>query len=110
MAKNKKNKNVEEAAIESFMESVTGETVETDDAIIEEESTVITDTVIGIVEGCTKLNIREADEPKAKVVCVVTNGSELTVDLTKSNPDWLNVETPDGKTGYCMAKYVSLGK
>ena len=110
MAKNKKNKNVEEAVMESFMESVTGETVETDDVIIEEESTVITDTVIGIVEGCVKLNIREADESKAKIVCVVPKGIELTVNLTKSNPDWLNVVTPDGKSGFCMAKYVSLGK
>lgn len=103
MSRNKKAKNqvVEETVMDVQVDEIDE---------VEETSDVVTDTVVGIVVNCVKLNIRKEDTITAKVLCEVTKGSELTVDLTKSNPDWLNVTTVDGVAGFCMAKYVSLGK
>lgn len=111
MSKNKKNRIAEENAqlVGEVTNDIVVETITNgDEETVVEESEAITNTVIGMVKDCTKLNIREADDSKAEVICVVSNGAKLTVDLAKSNPDWLYVETPAGKSGFCMAKYVSL--
>ena len=67
--------------------------------------------LVGVVSNCTKLNIRskpavKADEPN--VVCVVSAGTELIIDESKSNNKWYKVSTADGKEGFCMKDFVTV--
>lgn len=67
-------------------------------------------TVIGIVNGCARLNIRK--EPSmhatARIATVVASGSELTINLAKSTEDWYRVITESGIEGFCMKKFVTV--
>lgn len=59
------------------------------------------------------LNVRKTASTSAAVVDKVKNGDVVTVtaQTTKSgeNEKWYKVTTPSNKTGYVMAKYITLG-
>ncbi len=63
-------------------------------------------TVAGVVVNCAKLNVREEPSADADVVCVLDVMSEIKVDVTKSDGEWLKVHTATGVEGYCMRKFV----
>lgn len=63
-------------------------------------------TVTGVVVNCAKLNIREEPAADADVVCVLDVMSEIEIDVTKSDSEWLKVSTATGVEGYCMRKFV----
>lgn len=64
--------------------------------------------VAAMVTGCTRLNVREEPNAKAKVVATIPVKSEVIVDLTCSTDEFYKVCNAAGITGFCMRKYISL--
>ena len=62
--------------------------------------------VTGKVIGCTCLNMRNANSIDAKIVAVIGAGSIVTIDESKSTPDWYYVTNEDGVEGFCMKPYI----
>lgn len=79
------------------------ETVETAEPVIEEPK-----PVIGIVVGCTKLNVREAANADADPVGTVEAGSEVEIDESKSTEYFYKVCTAAGLEGFCMKKFITI--
>lgn len=89
---------VEEVVEEPVVEEVVEEVIE---EIPEPEFCVVT---------CERLNIREAPNAKAAVLCVVTEGEELMIAPDESTDDWYGVYTKAGVEGFCMKKFTALKK
>lgn len=64
----------------------------------------------GKVTGCTCLNVRNANNLDAKIVAVIGAGSTVTIDKSKSTPDWYYVTNEDGVEGFCMKPYITETK
>ena len=71
------------------------------------ETVTLPETVNGVVANCTKLNIRMKPDTDGTVVCVLEAGSEIKINVSESNNDWLSVCTATGIEGYCMRKFVN---
>lgn len=80
------------------------------DLDIIEESKTNPDTVEGVIVDCAKLNIRSVPNKNASVLCVVSSGTKLLIDVSSSTNDWYMVYTEAGIKGYCMKKYVNIGQ
>ena len=63
--------------------------------------------ILGKVEGCTQLNVRENPDIFAKVVLVIGKDSDVLINLEESTDDWYKVYV-EGYDGFCMKKYVAL--
>lgn len=70
------------------------------------ETKTLPETVVGVVVGCAKLNVRSDASLFADVVCTLDVMSEMMIDVNKSTKDWLYVCTATGIEGYCMRKFV----
>ena len=64
----------------------------------------------GKVIGCTCLNMRNANSSDAKIVAVIGAGSIVTIDESKSTPDWYYVTNENGVEGFCMKSYIAEKK
>lgn len=64
----------------------------------------------GKVTGCTCLNVRNANNLDAKIVAVIGAGSTVTIDKSKSTPDWYYITNEDGIEGFCMKPYITETK
>lgn len=74
------------------------------------ETQEVPQIVSGTVANCAKLNVRTNPSLNADVVTVINAGEKVTIDVTKSNRDWLRVSVDNGNwgfNGYCMKKYVT---
>lgn len=63
------------------------------------------------VMGCTKLNVREEPSKDSKVVCVITEESDLTVSNDLSTEEFYKVYTSVNDVlyeGYCMKKFIQI--
>ena len=87
--------------IQPLVEVVEGEVVETPEV----EAPV--EPVLGIVSGCTKLNIRKEADIESSVLFVIGKDSDVLINLEESTDDWYKVYV-DGRDGFCMKKYVEL--
>lgn len=67
-----------------------------------------TKEIFGIVQNCTKLNVRKLPDKTAVPMCVVTVGTELQIDINKSTVEWYSVRTASGVEGYCMKKFIAV--
>lgn len=97
-----KNTNVDEPIVD-----VVEEVTEVVEEKVEEPVEKVT-VATGVVAKCSKLNIRKKSNVNADVACVVNAGDTLTIDLAKSNDEWLKVTTSNNVKGYCMKKFVSI--
>ena len=70
------------------------------------ETKPVPETVTGMVDGWSKLNVRAEANLFADIVCVLDNRSEIAIDVGKSDRDWFFVCTATGVEGYCMRKFV----
>ena len=70
------------------------------------ETVKLPETVIGMVSGCAKLNVRAEANLFSDVVCVLDNMSEIEINVEKSDKDWFYICTASGIEGYCMRKFV----
>lgn len=82
--------------------------LETDELVevVEPDKGEETNTIIGQVHGCTKLNIRKEPNKAAEIVAVVDRDDFLAIDFEQSNDEWYAVCTVAGISGYCMAAFV----
>lgn len=64
--------------------------------------------VIGVVTGCKHLNVREAANTAANVVCVITEGAEVEIIEEESTADFYAVCTGAGAEGFCMKKFITI--
>ena len=63
--------------------------------------------VTGVVANCTKLNVRAKADASATVVCVLNVGTEVVINMKKSNNEWFKVRTESGAEGFCMRKFIN---
>lgn len=90
---------VYDEVIENTVEEVEVEVVEEAPAI---------PTKLGVVFGCSLLNIRREPSIDSDIVGRVSSGVELMVDPDYTNVDWYKVHTEAGLVGYCMKNYVRM--
>jgi hypothetical protein len=64
--------------------------------------------VVGVVVDCAKLNVRAQPNPRATVVCVIPQSSEVTVDEAESTEEFYKVCTAAGAEGFCMKEFIEL--
>lgn len=70
------------------------------------ETVTLPKSATGIVNNCTKLNVRSKPSITGEVLCVLNTYSEVEIDTNKSVSDWLYVCTATGVEGYCMRKFI----
>lgn len=96
----------------------TGHVVIDENAKLEDSDASLVDVVIeetiakmpkpGVVVDCLKLNVREAPNANADVVCVINASTKFVVDEAESTDDFYAVCTESGAEGYCMKKFVQI--
>lgn len=74
----------------------------------EEEPVMESDVLIGIVEGCSQLNVRVLPDANARIVCAINSGTELMIDQPSSNEEFYKICTSAGIEGFCMKKFISV--
>lgn len=93
--------------IEEVNDSVE-DAIEIDDSVSADEIVEETESLIGVVSGCTKLNIRKESNITSEPVCIVPEKSVLLIDQDLSTEEWYKVYTEAGMEGFCMKKYVTV--
>lgn len=80
--------------------------------IVEDEPAEVVDEVVedvvGIVENCTKLNVRVAPNSEADVACVILFDTEVIINEKESTEDFYKVCLPSGVEGYCMKRFIEI--
>lgn len=99
--------NKPEEKIKPIVEEVAEAPVE---EVVEEVAAVENVNVLkkGVVVDCLKLNVREAPNAKAGVVCVIDASMNLEIDEAESTDDFYAVYTASGAEGYCMKKFIKI--
>lgn len=110
--KNEEIKNEEEQPEE--IENQNEEEIENNDEVENEEENEEENSgaiAPAVVANCKKLNVRDAADKDAEVVCVIAEGTELTVDIDNSTEEFYKVYTQAGEIlveGYCMKKFINI--
>lgn len=81
--------------------------VETVEEVVEHIEPVVT-TKTGVVVDCLKLNVREAPDPQAEIVCVIDASTNLMIDEAESTEEFYKVCTESGAEGFCMKKFIKI--
>lgn len=63
---------------------------------------------MGVVSGCTKLNVRNHPDKNAVVVATIAEGTEVAVDANRKYDEWYSVCTATGIDGYCMKEFITI--
>lgn len=89
------------------------EVEETEVEEVEEVTETSNDNTLvqGVVIGCSRLNVRKEASKTSEVVCVITNGNEVTVDLDASTEDFYKINACVNDvlvTGYCVKEFISI--
>lgn len=87
---------------------VVEEIVDTIAEVIEEPIIEEPKSISGIVTDCIKLNVREQPNPKADILGIINEGSEVIVSEAESTDDFYKICTSAGLDGYCMRKFISI--
>lgn len=68
--------------------------------------------VIGVVTGCTKLNVRKAPKIGSDVVTIIDKDTNVViVDIEKASGEWYKVKIDNGTSGfngYCKKEFIKL--
>lgn len=104
------NNKPEEKAIE-FVKTPIGA-----DEVIEDSDKTVAEVILemsnpekkGVVVDCLKLNVREAPNANAAVVCVIDASTNLVIIEDESTDEFYAVCTESGAEGYCMKKFVKI--
>ena len=57
--------------------------------------------------NCAKLNVRVSPSTTALVVCVLENGSKVSI-TDDSDPNFYKVYTETGAYGFCMKQFITV--
>lgn len=63
---------------------------------------------VGIVAGCSKLNIREEPKTDSAIISEISCQAEVMIEEAESTEDFYKVCTPFGVEGFCMKKYIVI--
>lgn len=61
---------------------------------------------VGIVTGCSKLNVREEPKTDSAIISEISCQAEVMIEETESTEDFYKVCTSFGVEGFCMKKYI----
>ncbi len=62
----------------------------------------------GVVVDCLKLNVREAPNANANIVCVIDASTNLVIIEEESTDEFYAVCTASGAEGYCMKQFIKI--
>ena len=93
--------------IEEVNDSVE-DAIEIDDSVSADEIVEETESLVGVVSGCAKLNVRKEPNITSEPVCIVSEKTVLLIDQDLSTDEWYKVNTEAGMEGFCMKKYVTV--
>lgn len=62
---------------------------------------------IGIVVGCSRLNVRAKPRADADVVCIINCDSKVVIDEENSTKNFYKICTEVGVEGYCMTQFIN---
>lgn len=62
----------------------------------------------GEVTDCKKLNVRNAADTEAEVLCTIDAGSEVVIIGSESTDEFYKVFTAAGVEGFCMKQFITL--
>lgn len=96
------------AANEPIPNAVEGQVEITTLEYVEPTETKVAEVVTGVVDGCTKLNVREEPSLFAEIVCQLDKGAEVVIDDAESTDDFYRVYTASGMEGFCLKKFITL--
>ena len=63
---------------------------------------------MGVVSGCSKLNVRNHPDKGAVVATIIEEGAEVAIDMNRKYDEWYSVCTASGIEGYCMKEYITI--
>lgn len=66
--------------------------------------------LVGTVANCVRLNVREAPNPTAPVICTIPRGTEVVIVEDESTDEFYAVYTATGIDGFCMKQYISVNQ
>lgn len=78
------------------------------DAVDVKEEPVVAKPVIGFVDSCVKLNVREKPNRAAQIVCELMAGDEVEVEEGTSTGEFYKIYTAAGVEGYCMKDFIAI--
>lgn len=64
--------------------------------------------VHGYVSGCSKLNVRKGPGIDARPLTIISENTEVEIDMANSTDEWYGVITASGVEGFCMKKYITI--
>ena len=64
--------------------------------------------IFGLVFNCGRLNVRVAPTKTARVLCVLNKDDKVEIDMERSKELFYSIKMKDGRTGYCMKKYLKI--
>lgn len=63
---------------------------------------------VGVVDNCSRLNVRVAPRMTADVRLIINKGDEVTLCEKQPKGEWFRVRTQDNTEGFCMKKYITI--
>lgn len=63
---------------------------------------------VGVVDNCSRLNVRVAPRITADVRLIINKGEEVTLCEKQPKGEWFRVRTQDNTEGFCMKKYITI--
>ena len=63
---------------------------------------------VGVVNNCSRLNVRVAPRMTADVRLIINKGDEVTLCEKQPKGEWFRVRTQDNTEGFCMKKYITI--
>lgn len=101
-----------EIVVEDAVETVTTVEVEQEPKIeevkVEEPKAEESESIVGIVTDCLKLNVREHPNSTAAILGVITASTDLIIIEEESTKDFYKICTSAGLEGYCMKKFITI--
>ena len=74
----------------------------------EEPKAEESESIVGIVTDCLKLNVREQPNSTAAILGVITASTDLIIIEEESTKDFYKICTSAGLEGYCMKKFITI--
>ena len=100
MANKKKKINVE-PVVELAEEIVVEPVIKPEEELVKKQL-----TIVGYVDGCSRLNVRAGKNTKSAVIEVIDCNSK--VEITDEYDNWYGVITENGTKGFCMKQYIKI--
>lgn len=64
--------------------------------------------ILGKVDNCDKLNVREYPNVSASVLCTLVKSTEVMIVESESTEMFYKVYTTSGVNGFCMKDFITI--